>query len=151
MLHHYHKQGLRKFFTLVGHMKSNSEVGKIVTVGVEMFWMLIGFEKCPFESPSQQGISIYENKVWFLFIHRFLWELDLSIILLIQPYMKKKCARDRDLMEAITTDWCKIGPSSFQLLQIILSYLVYQWHGHWGRQDNYLRNISRQGEGGLRP
>ena len=107
MLHHYHKQGLRGIFTLLGQMKSKSEVGKIVTVGVETFRLLVGLERCPLESPSRKASLIYEETDWFSFLHNFLQEFGLSIVLPTRPYMQKKCVRDQALMDAIAEDWSR--------------------------------------------
>ena len=81
MVHHYHEQGLHGMFTIVQQIKSKSEVGKIVMIGVETFWMIVGTEEYPFVQPSRCVSLIYEEGDWFSFIHDFMHGFNLSMVL----------------------------------------------------------------------
>ncbi len=113
LAHHYHEQGFRGVFTFVGQVKSNSEVGKIVTIGMEYFRMIVGFEACPFANPSSMVSKIYEEKDWFIFIHDFLLAFGMSIEFPTQSYMRKKCVRDCALMESLSDVWSRAEVRAF--------------------------------------
>ena len=68
MIHHYHEQGFWGILTLVGHVKSGSEVGKIVWVGMENYRLIVGMEQCPLCSPSHKARKIYAEEDWLLFL-----------------------------------------------------------------------------------
>ncbi len=47
-----YEQGLRGIFTLLGHLKSRSEVGKLVQIGIEIQRLIIGSSECLFFVPT---------------------------------------------------------------------------------------------------
>ncbi len=105
-------------FTLLGHVKSGSEVGKIVWVGIKTYRLIVGMEKYPFGSPSSRARKIYPEEDWFLFLHNFMQEYDLSITLPTAVYMKKKCVRDNALMDVLGENWSRAEIRAFNRCRI---------------------------------
>ncbi len=110
-------------FTLMGHVKSGSEVGKIVRIGVETFWLIVGMEECPFTQPSQQVSQIYEEGDWFSFLHNFMQEFHLSMVLPKPSYMNNKCVWDKALMSAVADGWSRADLRVFNRCRIFCQVL----------------------------
>ena len=104
-LEFFSEQGLHGIFTLMENFKANSDVGNLVKIGIEAFWLLVGRSQCAFSHPHKSTSWCYDLDDWFSNIHDFLEAHKLQLILPIRSYFQPECVRDKTLMDSLKSDW----------------------------------------------
>ena len=107
MIHFQVQQGIKGLEMMLGHLRAQTEVGKMIQIGIAYVRLISGQSKCPFLYPSE--FTAYFLKDWFMTTRAFLAETNSSIAFRTPAYLQSKCHGDICIMDHATPPAWKIS------------------------------------------
>ncbi len=130
MIQFFAFQGHKGLEMMLGHLRAQTEVGKMVQIGLDYFRLISGRANCPFRYP--QETTAYPLKDWFHLIREYLAKTESCIIYPMPKYMLPKCQGDVCLMDhAILPTWSPSDARAINRCRLFLCviYLSDITHG----------------------
>ncbi len=98
------QQGVQAMALMLGHLRAQTEVGKMIQIGIDYFRLISGRTECTFKTPV--AFTAYSLQDWFMVIRNFLAETNSNIAIPLPGYLHQKCHGDVCIMDcAIPPHW----------------------------------------------
>ena len=115
-------QGTRGLEMMLGHLWAETEVRRMVKIGIDYFRLIAGHSTCPFANPTIQ--TAYSITDWYTMIREFLLSTNSSVIIPMPGYFLPKSQGDTCLMDrAVPPQWARLETRAINRCRLYLQVL----------------------------